>query len=132
MFKIDFNQSAFKEYVLNSVREFHNKLRSREPKSFSVTFKDKIYNLRYEVTDNDTVDLFLIHDPLDDRKIAKPSLHLNIGSYLLPQSIDLTPHGTNEAVFNTETNNTGSTITDQELDDLRAYIHTTGLSKLIK
>ena len=136
MFNITFkyNKEKVQQLMYSRLQNTFQLLKNREDKTFSVTLNKKTYRLRYEITAQDIVDLYLISDDLDDAKLVRPTLQLNLGAFLLPESLslDVSPKGLNPTAYNPQITELGSSYpSEAEIASLKAYITSQGIYKLL-
>ena len=136
MFNLTFNYNPeqIKRWAESQVQSTVQRLRDRSDKTFTISLNGKKYNLRYEISETGLIDLYLVTDDVDDYKLARPTLQLNVGDFLLPESmtLDIPSTGYNPDVSNTsvtELNSSG--VTDQEVASLKVHIQKTGYFNLL-
>lgn len=136
MVNIRFNPdiSAIRAACESQVNARLTYLLNKADKTFSLIIGPNTYKLRYEVLNMPHIQLY-VQTPLGNfSDISSPKLQLNIGSFLLPDALDL---GISAKGYNPETQNSctrdilDSGLSETEIQAIHTKIAEIGLLQLI-
>ena len=82
---VNINPEAFKEVANKQCSLLIQHLKDKNDKTFKIVVHDIEYVIRYEIINND-IQLFVQNENADDQILIEPSLTLNLGAWLLPES----------------------------------------------
>ena len=108
MFKLNvtINPDAFKKQATMQSSLLIQHLKDKLDKTFEIVVANINYNIRYEISDIGNIQLFVLSEQRDDISLIEPTLNLNIGAWLLPESLSLDTVGDSEIKgFNPEVDN---------------------------
>ena len=124
---------TFKQSIVDHQKHFAEvleRLKTAPNKDFQVIVGDKTYNMFYEILEG-SIDVFVHNPESSEADLVKPTLRLNIGAFLLPESMDLdgvetqyNPEAYNDLVK--EISGTKS-LPQKELDEIMSYLNKIGL-----
>lgn len=127
------NLAAIRTFCETNIQAHITRVLNKPDKTFNLTVGSITYKLRYEVNENNQVQVFVITNN-KSVDISSPKLQLNLGAFLLPEALDLgiPARGYNSAAENTYTRDVmDSGLSDAELQAIQQKIQKIGLLQLI-
>lgn len=117
---VHINPEAFTKLAANRTSLLIQHLYEKEDKTFEIEVNEHTYQIRYEITSFGDIQLYIQNEEQDETLLIIPTLNLNIGEWLLPNSTSLDTQGYNEDTHNSLCKELGT----QELSpQIRANIY---------